>query len=44
VTPLLALLLLVVVFGLMVPTFGPLDLRDLLDKSVTAVCGGVTCP
>jgi hydrogenase-4 component F len=44
VVPLLALLVLVVLFGLTVPAFGPLDLRHLLNESVTIVCGDTGCP
>ncbi len=44
VAPLLALLVVVVLFGMIVPAFGPLDMRRLLDDSVVIVCGGGGCP
>jgi hydrogenase-4 component F len=43
VVPLVALLVLVLLFGLTVPQFGPLHLRQLLNESVTIVCGEVGC-
>jgi hydrogenase-4 component F len=43
VLPLLALLLLMLLLGLVVPESGPLDLRRLLDESVAILCPGGGC-
>ncbi|GAA1026285.1 hydrogenase 4 subunit F [Virgisporangium ochraceum] len=43
IVPLLFLLAVIVWLGFDVPAIGPLDLRQLLDDSVTIVCGGA-CP
>jgi hydrogenase-4 component F len=43
VVPLLALLVVVVLLGVVVPSTGPFDLRGLLDDSVTILCAGGSC-
>jgi hydrogenase-4 component F len=43
VLPLVALLLVILLLGLVVPAAGPLDLRGLLDASVAILCEGGDC-
>jgi hydrogenase-4 component F len=43
VLPLLVMLLVIVLLGVVVPASGLVDLRGLLDESVTILCGGAGC-